>query len=294
MDSTLFHKSLADTALHKLKQAILDNVLGALAEDIGSDNSSKDYTAQLTPKNQQASATIICRQTAVICGLAWAQECFIQLDKAISIKWQIQEGDTVVPGQMIARITGNARAMLGAERCALNFLQTLSATATETRKFVDAVKGCKCSILDTRKTLPGLRLAQKYAVLVGGGRNQRLGLYDGILIKENHIAAAGGIRQALVQAQQINQHIPVQIEVENLQDLLIAIESGATSILLDNFSNPDLAEAVKLNQGRAVLEASGGIDIDNVRNVALTGVDRISIGHLTKDIQAIDLSMRFE
>lgn len=294
MDSTLFHKSLADTALHKLKQAILDNVLGALAEDIGSDNSSKDYTAQLIPKNQQASATIICRQTAVICGLAWAQECFIQLDKAISIKWQIQEGDTVVPGQMIARITGNARAMLGAERCALNFLQTLSATATETRKFVDAVKGCKCSILDTRKTLPGLRLAQKYAVLVGGGRNQRLGLYDGILIKENHIAAAGGIRQALVQAQQINQHIPVQIEVENLQDLLIAIESGATSILLDNFSNPDLAEAVKLNQGRAVLEASGGIDIDNVRNVALTGVDRISIGHLTKDIQAIDLSMRFE
>lgn len=294
MDSTLFHKSLADTALHKLKQAILDNVLGALAEDIGSDNSSKDYTAQLIPKNQQASATIICRQTAVICGLAWAQECFIQLDKAISIKWQIQEGDTVVPGQMIARITGNARAMLGAERCALNFLQTLSATATETRKFVDAVKGCKCSILDTRKTLPGLRLAQKYAVLVGGGRNQRLGLYDGILIKENHIAAAGGIRQALAQAQQINQHIPVQIEVENLQDLLIAIESGATSILLDNFSNPDLAEAVKLNQGRAVLEASGGIDIDNVRNVALTGVDRISIGHLTKDIQAIDLSMRFE
>ncbi len=294
MDSTLFHKSLADTAFHKLKQAILDNVLGALAEDIGSDNSSKDYTAQLIPKNQQASATIICRQTAVICGLAWAQECFIQLDKAISIKWQIQEGDTVVPGQMIARITGNARAMLGAERCALNFLQTLSATATETRRFVDAVKGCKCSILDTRKTLPGLRLAQKYAVLVGGGRNQRLGLYDGILIKENHIAAAGGIRQALVQAQQINQHIPVQIEVENLQDLLIAIESGATSILLDNFSNPDLAEAVKLNQGRAVLEASGGIGIDNVRNVALTGVDRISIGHLTKDIQAIDLSMRFE
>lgn len=294
MDSTLFHKSLADTALHKLKQAILDNVLGALAEDIGSDNSSNDYTAQLIPKNQQASATIICRQTAVICGLAWAQECFIQLDKAISIKWQIQEGDTVVPGQMIARITGNARAMLGAERCALNFLQTLSATATETRKFVDAVKGCKCSILDTRKTLPGLRLAQKYAVLVGGGRNQRLGLYDGILIKENHIAAAGGIRQALAQAQQINQHIPVQIEVENLQDLLIAIESGATSILLDNFSNPDLAEAVKLNQGRAVLEASGGIGIDNVRNVALTGVDRISIGHLTKDIQAIDLSMRFE
>lgn len=294
MDSTLFHKSLADTALHKLKQAILDNVLGALAEDIGSDNSSNDYTAQLIPKNQQACATIICRQTAVICGLAWAQECFIQLDKAISIKWQIQEGDTVVPGQMIARITGNARAMLGAERCALNFLQTLSATATETRRFVDAVKGCKCSILDTRKTLPGLRLAQKYAVLVGGGRNQRLGLYDGILIKENHIAAAGGIRQALVQAQQINQHIPVQIEVENLQDLLIAIESGATSILLDNFSNPDLAEAVKLNQGRAVLEASGGIDIDNVRNVALTGVDRISIGHLTKDIQAIDLSMRFE
>lgn len=184
--------------------------------------------------------------------------------------------------------------MLSAERCALNFLQTLSATATETRKFVDAVKGCETSILDTRKTLPGLRLAQKYAVLVGGGQNQRLGLYDGILIKENHIAAAGGIPHALAKAHQINQNIPVQIEVENLHDLLTAIESGATSILLDNFSSPDLAEAVKINHGRAVLEASGGIGIDNVRTVALTGVDRISIGHLTKDIRAIDLSMRFE
>ncbi len=294
MNSTLFHKSLTGTALLRLKQVMLDNVLGALAEDIGSGNLSGDYTAQLIPENQQANATIISRQTAVICGLPWAHECFIQLDKTISIDWQIQEGDTVVPGQLIARISGHARPMLSAERCALNFLQTLSATATETRKFTDAIKGCKAAILDTRKTLPGLRLAQKYAVLVGGGQNQRLGLYDGILIKENHISAAGGIHQALNLAHQINQNIPVQIEVENLQDLLIAIESGAQSILLDNFSSSDLAEAVSLNQGRAVLEASGGIGIDNVRTVALTGVDRISIGHLTKDIQAIDLSMRFE
>jgi nicotinate-nucleotide pyrophosphorylase (carboxylating) len=183
---------------------------------------------------------------------------------------------------------------LSAERCALNFLQTLSATATETRKFVDAVKGSKCAILDTRKTLPGLRLAQKYAVLVGGGQNQRLGLYDGILIKENHIAAAGGIAQALDKARQIGEHLPIQIEVENLQDLQTALEAGATSILLDNFSHSDMAEAVKINQSRAILEASGGISIDNVRAVALTGVDRISIGHLTKDLRAIDLSMRFE
>lgn len=273
---------------------MLDNVLGALREDIGSADFSGDHTARLIPARQLANASIICREPAVICGLPWAQTCFTQLDPGIQLDWLISEGDRVRPGQLLVRITGHARAMLTAERCALNFLQTLSATATETRRFVDAVKGCRCAILDTRKTLPGLRLAQKYAVLVGGGQNQRLGLYDGILIKENHIAAAGGIAQALKMAKEIGNGIPVQIEVENLQDLYIALEADATSILLDNFSHSDMAEAVKINRGRAILEASGGISLDNVRTVALTGVDRVSVGHLTKDLRAIDLSMRFE
>lgn len=294
MNPSLFHGHASGAGFERLQQAMLDNVFGALREDIGSADFSGDHTARLIPARQLANASIICREPAVICGLPWAQTCFTQLDPGIQLDWLISEGDRVRPGQLLVRITGHARAMLTAERCALNFLQTLSATATETRRFVDAVKGCRCVILDTRKTLPGLRLAQKYAVLVGGGQNQRLGLYDGILIKENHIAAAGGIAQALKMAKEIGNGIPVQIEVENLQDLHIALEAGATSILLDNFSHSDMAEAVKINRGRAILEASGGISLDNVRTVALTGVDRVSVGHLTKDLRAIDLSMRFE
>lgn len=294
MNPSLFHGHASGAGFERLQQAMLDNVLGALREDIGSADFSGDHTARLIPARQLANASIICREPAVICGLPWAQTCFTQLDPGIQLDWLISEGDRVRPGQLLVRITGHARAMLTAERCALNFLQTLSATATETRRFVDAVKGCRCVILDTRKTLPGLRLAQKYAVLVGGGQNQRLGLYDGILIKENHIAAAGGIAQALKMAKEIGNGIPVQIEVENLQDLHVALEAGATSILLDNFSHSDMAEAVKINRGRAILEASGGISLDNVRTVALTGVDRVSVGHLTKDLRAIDLSMRFE
>lgn len=273
---------------------MLDNVLGALHEDIGSADLSGDHTAKLIPAGQYASAHIVSREQAVICGLPWAQACFTQLDSDIKLEWKIKEGDSVSPGQQLVRLSGHARPMLTAERCALNFLQTLSATATETRRFVDAIKGCRCAILDTRKTLPGLRLAQKYAVLVGGGQNQRLGLHDGILVKENHIAATGGIVQALNMAKEIGHDIPVQIEVENLQDLRIALDAGATSVLLDNFSHSELAEAVKINQGRAMLEASGGISYENVRTVALTGVNRISVGHLTKDLRAIDLSMRFE
>ncbi len=294
MNPSLFHARMTGVDLQQLQQVMLDNVLGALREDIGSADFSSDHTAKLIPAEQHARANIISREQAVICGLPWAHTCFTQLEPGIQIDWQVSEGDTVRPGQQLVSISGHARAMLSAERCALNFLQTLSATATETRKFVDAVKSCHCDILDTRKTLPGLRLAQKYAVLVGGGQNQRLGLYDGILIKENHITAAGGIAQALTKARQIGENIPVQIEVENLQDLQTALEAGASSILLDNFSHSDMAEAVKINQGRAILETSGGISIDNVRTVALTGVDRISIGHLTKDLRAIDLSMRFE
>lgn len=293
MDSTLFHHNLSETALENIKPAVLNNVLGALSEDIGSTNLSGDFTAQLIPKNQFATASIISRESALICGLAWAQTCFNQLDSNINIDWQIREGDHVMPNQMLAKISGNARAILTAERCALNFLQTLSATATATHTFVEEIKGCKAKILDTRKTIPGLRLAQKYAVLVGGGLNQRIGLYDGILIKENHIAAAGGIANALTAAKQLNHEISIQIEVENLIELKTALAAGATLILLDNFSTSDLAEAVKLNAGRAILEASGGISLDNVRSIALTGVDRISIGHITKNIQAIDLSMRF-
>jgi nicotinate-nucleotide pyrophosphorylase (carboxylating) len=290
MSTSLFHENLPAEKRAALEQAMLNNVLGALAEDIG----SSDYTVQLIPAGKQARATIVCRQPAVICGLAWAQQCFLQLDPDINIDWQIAEGESVRANRVLARIVGDARAMLSAERSALNFLQLLSATATETRKFVNAIAGTHAAILDTRKTLPGLRLAQKYAVLAGGGMNQRMGLYDGILIKENHIAAAGGIAQALAQAHAINHEIPVQIEVENLQELHLALEAGAVSVLLDNFSHSDLAEAVRLNRGRALLEASGGITLENLRAVALTGVDRISIGHLTKDIQAVDLSMRFE
>lgn len=293
MDSTLFHQSLTETALDNIKQAVLDNVLGALTEDIGSKNISGDFTAKLIPKSQRATASIISRDSAVICGLAWAHTCFNQLDPDISIDWRIREGEYVMPNQILANISGNARAMLTAERSALNFLQTLSATATATRAFVEAISGTKAAILDTRKTIPGLRLAQKYAVLVGGGLNQRLGLYDGILIKENHIVAAGGVANALAAAKQINHEISIQIEVENLNELKTALVAGATLILLDNFSTSDLAEAVKINHGRAILEASGGIHLGNVRSIALTGVDRISIGHITKNIQAIDLSMRF-
>jgi nicotinate-nucleotide pyrophosphorylase (carboxylating) len=290
MSTSLFHENLPAEKRAALEQAMLNNVLGALAEDIG----LSDYTAQLIPAGKQARASIVCRQPAVICGLAWAQQCFLQLDTGINIDWQIAEGESVRANRVLARIVGDARAMLSAERSALNFLQLLSATATETRKFVNAIAGTHAAILDTRKTLPGLRLAQKYAVLAGGGMNQRMGLYDGILIKENHIAAVGGIAQALAQAHAINHEIPVQIEVENLQELHLALEAGAVSVLLDNFSHSDLAEAVRLNRGRALLEASGGITLENLRAVALTGVDRISIGHLTKDIQAVDLSMRFE
>jgi len=290
MRASLFHENLPAEKVIALRQAMLENVSAALNEDIG----AADYTACLIPESQPAKATIICRQSAVICGIPWAHQCFLQLNQGIHIDWQVKEGESVRANRVLARISGNARAMLSAERSALNFLQLLSATATETRKFVNAIAGTHAAILDTRKTLPGLRLAQKYAVTVGGGMNQRMGLHDGILIKENHIAAAGGIAKALEQAHRIRRDIAVQIEVENLQELEFALSAGAVSVLLDNFSHSDMAEAVKLNQSRALLEASGGITLSNVLSVALTGVDRISIGHLTKDIQAVDLSMRME
>ncbi len=289
---TLFntHYPIGSQAFHALVDT---QVQSALNEDIG----SGDLTALLVPENQKATAVIIARENAIICGKDWLDACFRLVDKEVVIDWHIQEGEHLSANQTLCRIHGKARSLLSAERCALNFLQTLSATATETRKYVDAIAGTGAQILDTRKTIPNLRLAQKYAVTVGGGYNQRLALYDGILIKENHIAAAGGIRQVMQQAFALNCGKSIQIEVENLDELKQALDANADSILLDNFSNALLREAVNINKAagkKAVLEASGGITLDNVREVALTGVDRISIGSLTKNIQAIDLSMRIE
>lgn len=266
-------------------------VEAALQEDIG----SGDLTAQLVPEKQIAHASIIARENAIICGQPWANACFKHIDDKVEIIWRVEEGAFVEANQILCTISGPARALLSAERCALNFLQTLSSTATQTREYVDKVRGTGAQILDTRKTIPQLRLAQKYAVIIGGGHNQRLALYDGILIKENHIAAAGGIAQVMQQALSLTEDKNIQIEVENLQQLSEALTAGATSILLDNFSNAQLRQAVEINRTggkKALLEASGNINLTNVREVALTGVDRISIGALTKNIKALDLSMR--
>lgn len=261
----------------------------ALAEDIG----TGDLTAALVPA-QQTSATIISREKAIICGIDWANACFQQLDSHVQINWHVKEGEQVDKNQTLCEIHGNARVLLSAERCALNFLQMLSAVATQTQQYVLIIKGTKAKILDTRKTLPGLRLAQKYAVSVGGGFNQRLALYDGILIKENHIAAAGSVATALQQAFALNTDAIIQIEVENLTELNEALAAGAKSILLDDFSLNDMRAAVQTASGKALLEASGSVNLTTVRQIAETGVDRISIGALTKNIQAIDLSMRIK
>ncbi|CAH1386005.1 carboxylating nicotinate-nucleotide diphosphorylase [Candidatus Nitrotoga sp. M5] len=276
---------------HELAANINASVTTALDEDLR----DGDLTAQLIPRHTEAQATVITRQDAVLCGTAWFNACFKAMDKNCIIHWLAQDGDVVTAKQTMCKIRGDARAMLTAERCALNFLQTLSATATQTRHYVEAVQGTHAKILDTRKTLPGLRLAQKYAVKMGGGHNQRIGLFDGVLIKENHILAAGGIRPALEQTFRIAPgSISIQIEVENMEQLNEALEAGAKLILLDNFDLDSLRAAVKFTDGRAELEASGGITLDKIRAIAETGVERISIGGLTKDIHAIDLSMRFE
>lgn len=274
-----------------LTSAIQANIAAALQEDIG----SGDLTAQLIPPERTATARVISRERAVLCGTAWFEACFRKLDPGIEIRWSAQDGDLVADEQKLCEIRGNARAMLAAERPALNFLQTLSGTATLTRRYVEAIAGTDALIMDTRKTLPGLRLAQKYAVKTGGGSNQRAGLYDGILIKENHIMAAGGIAQALDRAAALAATgVSVQIEVENREQLAEALRVGAKLILLDNFSLSALREAVVFTARRAVLEASGGIRLETVRGVAETGVDRISVGNLTKDVQAVDLSLRFD
>ena len=265
-------------------------VAQALAEDIG----SGDLTAALVPAAARASATITAREACVICGIPYVDEAFAQVDPGSRVTWHVAEGDRVAPQTKLCTITGLARSLLTTERVAINFLQTLSATATATRRHVDAVAGTRATVIETRKTIPGLRLAQKYAVLVGGGANNRIGLFDGILIKENHIMAAGGIAAAMAAARaQARPGTTIQCEVETLAQLEEAIGAGAKLILLDNFTPERMAEAVRITAGRAELEASGGINLDNIATYAATGVDRISIGTLTKDIKAVDLSMRF-
>lgn len=278
-----------------LPQAIARNVRDALAEDLG----TGDWTAQLVPENRQAHAKLIVRQKAVLCGIAWFEAIVHQLDPQARIQWKFQEGEWMQANSTVCEIDANARALLSAERPAMNFLQTLSYTATITREHVDAIAGVSpnpngCALLDTRKTLPGLRQAQKYAVRVGNGKNQRMALWDGILIKENHIAAAGTITAALKAADALQSGVDVQIEVENIAELREALSAGAKSILIDNFTLDQMREAVKINASRAFIEASGGITLDQLQAIAATGVDRISIGKLTKDIEAIDYSMRID
>jgi nicotinate-nucleotide pyrophosphorylase (carboxylating) len=275
-------------ALAQLAQA---DVARALAEDVG----TGDLTAALIDPARQARAYVLARESAVVCGRAWAEAAFRQLDPQAALVWHVQDGERCEANQVVFEVQGQARALLSAERTALNFLQLLSAVASKTATYVAVIAGTRAQIVDTRKTLPGLRLAQKYAVLSGGGTNHRVGLYDAVLIKENHIAAAGGIAQVLQQAAKIaSQADFVEIEVESLDQLAQALSAGARMVLLDNMDLPTLKEAVRLNAGRAILEISGGVTLEGLRALAETGVDRISIGTLTKDVQAIDFSMRFE
>lgn len=280
-------------AQETLAQARERNIREALAEDIG----PCDWTAQLVPAGRRVTAQVRVREPAVLCGRDWFDGVFAALDASSRIEWLADEGAAMAADSIVCRIEADGRALLSAERPALNFLQLLSGTATVTRAHVDAVAGASphprgCAILDTRKTVPGLRLAQKYAVRVGGGQNQRLALYAGILIKENHIAAAGGVAQALRNAQALQAGVDIQIEVETIAQLREALDAGATSVLLDNFTEPLMREAVAVNAGRALLEVSGGVALDQLRWIAATGVDRISIGRLTKDVHAVDYSMR--
>jgi len=272
----------------KLQAAFEQNILAALLEDIG----SGDLTGKLVPNDTRVTARVIVREAAVLCGAPWFEGVMLAVDQDTDIAWQFAEGDLMSANSTVCTITANPRALLTAERAALNFLQLLSGVATATRRYVDVIAGTNAAILDTRKTLPGLRQAQKYAVRVGGGKNQRMALYDGILIKENHIAAAGGVTPALTAAASLNAGAPVQIEVETIAQLEEALAVGVKSVLLDNFDLAMMREAVQVNAGRALLEASGGINLDTVRAIAETGVDRISIGSLTKDVRATDYSLR--
>ena len=272
----------------KLQAAFEQNILAALLEDVG----TGDLTGMLVPLEPRVQARVIVREAAVLCGAPWFEGVMLAIDQDTKISWQYAEGELMAADSVVCTIEGSPRSLLTAERAALNFMQLLSGVASATRTYVDVVQGTNAAILDTRKTLPGLRQAQKYAVRVGGGQNQRMALYDGILIKENHIAAAGGVTRALDNAAALNAAVTVQIEVETIAQLEEALAAGVQSVLLDNFDLDMMREAVKVNAGRALLEASGGINMGTVRAIAETGVDRISIGSLTKDIRATDFSLR--
>ena len=279
---------------YPLAAEITRNVDAALTEDVG----PGDLTASLVPGDRQVRATVISREAGVLCGTAWFDECVRRLDPDARITWQAGDGERIAADQLLCTIDGNGRALLTAERSALNFLQLLSAVASKVRIYADAIAGTRAQVVDTRKTLPGLRIAQKYAVRAGGGGNHRLALWDAILIKENHIHAAGGIAQAYTAAERVAGQAAdrckfIQVEVENLDELHQALAAGARMILLDNFTTNLMREAVAVNAGRAILEASGNVSLETIRAIAETGVDRISVGALTKDVKALDLSMRF-
>ncbi|MGZ5048546.1 MAG: carboxylating nicotinate-nucleotide diphosphorylase [Usitatibacter sp.] len=277
-------------AFHALEETVTRDVTRALEEDIG----TGDLTARLIPADKTAHARLMTRQSGVLCGVEWFNRTFEELDPDVEIFWHHRDGDAIVAGSSLCELEGRARALLTGERTALNFVQLLSGVATRTRQFVRAIEGTRAKILDTRKTLPGLRNAQKYAVATGGGTNNRIGLYDGILIKENHIVAAGGVAAAVKAARHdVDPSTMLQVEVETLEQLREALDAGAKLVLLDNFDLARMREAVKACGDRAELEASGGVTLETVRAIAQTGVHRISVGSLTKDVQALDLSMRF-
>jgi nicotinate-nucleotide pyrophosphorylase (carboxylating) len=273
---------------------LAEQVARALAEDVG----SGDLTAALVPADRSGRATVITRESAVICGRPWVDSVFRQLDPSVRVEWNVAEGASVAPDQLLCRLEGPARSLLTGERTALNFLQTLSGTATTTRRYVELLAGLPCRILDTRKTIPGLRRAQKYAVRCAGGSNHRMGLYDGILVKENHIMAAGSIAAAVDAARAAGSTVPVEVEVENLDELRQALDAGADMALLDEFTLEDMRSAVAMNRshprGPMKLEASGSVTFETLRAIAETGVDFVSVGSLTKHVRAVDLSMRFQ
>lgn len=278
------------TVTPELQQTIAQNVQAALREDIG----SGDITAQLVPDQQQAKAVVITRESAVICGRPWVDEVFRQLDGDVEIDWLVDEGDEIIPNEAVFTLAGKARSLLTGERTALNFLQTLSGTATAAREYANLAEGTGIAVLDTRKTLPGLRLAQKYATQTGGCKNHRIGLYDAFLIKENHIAACGGIDRAVKKARELAPGKPVEVEVENLDELQQALAASADIVMLDNFGKEMTEQAVELNKGKALLEVSGNISEATIADKAVSGVDYISTGSITKHCRAVDFSMRFE
>ncbi|WP_338890153.1 carboxylating nicotinate-nucleotide diphosphorylase [Aeromonas rivipollensis] len=283
-----------------LQQDISRAVRAALLEDLGDaltaldqPDASADITAQLIPADRISTARVITREAGVFCGQPWVDEVFAQLGGEVKVEWKVQDGERLSPNQELFRLHGPARVLLTGERNALNFVQTLSGVATLTARYVTELEGTECRLLDTRKTLPGLRSAQKYAVTCGGGKNHRIGLYDAYLIKENHILACGGIREAIAEARRLNPGKPVEVEVESLVELEQALTARADIVMLDNFDVPMMKEAVRLNQGRARLEVSGNVTLETLADYAATGVDFISVGALTKHVRALDLSMRF-